>query len=219
MERTTELNFDRLARLYRWMEWLSFGPYLGRCRSALLSELQETRRALVLGDGDGRFTAALLKRNPAVQVDAIDVSEAMLESLKRRAGADTRRVCTEACDIRMWSPHAGSEYDCVVTHFFLDCLTTDDVLELAERLRASLRPGARWVISEFAIPDSAFGRWLARPMVALLYGAFGVLTGLAVKRLPHWPSALRAAGLRQVKERRFLSGLLTSQLWMLDQPA
>src|SRR6185437_1080687 len=56
-------KFDRLARVYRWMEWLSFGPYLSRCRRAFLPQLRDARRALVLGDGDGRFTAALLRRN------------------------------------------------------------------------------------------------------------------------------------------------------------
>ena len=70
-------NFDRLAGVYRWMEWLSFGPHLGRCRRAFLLEMTESRRALVLGDGDGRFTAALLRQNKAIQVDAVDVSQAL----------------------------------------------------------------------------------------------------------------------------------------------
>ncbi|UWZ86687.1 class I SAM-dependent methyltransferase [Occallatibacter riparius] len=214
---TPKLNFDRLAGLYRWMEWLSFGPYLDRCRRAFLPELADARRALVLGDGDGRFTAALLKRNAAVCVDAIDVSEAMLESLKFRAGAGAVRVRTQARDVRVWTPREEAEYDLIVTHFFLDCLTADDVRRLAERLRANLQPGVRWVISEFAIPHNAFGRWVARPVVSFLYWAFRVLTGLQVERLPDWQSALQAAGFQRATERRFLRGLLTSQLWVLPQ--
>ena len=214
-----KLNFDRLARFYRWMEWLTFGPYLGRCRCAFLPELVDARRALVLGDGDGRFTTALLNRNPAVQIDAIDVSIAMLESLKRRASANAARVSTEPRDLRLWSPRAEAEYDLVVTHFFLDCLTTDEVRALTRKLLQTLRPGARWVVSEFAIPPSAFGRWVAQPLVSSLYWAFGVLTGLRVKRLPKWKLALQSAGFRPAKERHFLHGLLTSQLWMLDPPA
>ncbi len=178
-----KLNFDRLARVYRWMEGLTFGPYLWRCRCAFLEEMAEAQETLALGDGDGRFTAALLKRNRQVRVNAVDVSEAMLRSLRRRAGADEGRVRTEARDVREWSP-AEAEYDLVVTHFFLDCLTTEDVRRLAERLKPNLRPGARWVVSEFAVPSSWFGRWMARPVVGFLYRAFGVLTGLEVRRLP-----------------------------------
>jgi SAM-dependent methyltransferase len=215
--KTRRLNFDRLARLYRWMEWLSFGPYLGRCRRAFLPEMGEARQALVLGDGDGRFTAALLKRNPAVHVDAVDVSEVMLGGLRRRAGADAARIRTQTRDVRDWSPQAGAEYDLVVTHFFLDCLTTEEVQLLARRLRHTLRPHARWVISEFAVPPGAFGRWVARPVVSFLYRAFSVLTGLAVERLPEWQSALRSAGFLQAREENLLHGLLTSQVWVPER--
>jgi SAM-dependent methyltransferase len=209
------LNFGRLARVYRWMECLSFGPFLWRCRCAFLGEMTEAKEAHALGDGDGRFTAALLQRNRQVQVNAVDVSEAMLRSLRRKAGADEGRVRTEARDVREWSPEVA-EYDLVVTHFFLDCLTTEDVRRLAERLKPNLRPGARWVVSEFAVPGGWFGRWMARPVVGFLYRAFGVLTGLEVRRLPEWELALKAAGFRQVQERGFLRGLLTSQVWMAE---
>jgi SAM-dependent methyltransferase len=207
-------NFGRLARVYRWMEGLSFGPYLWRCRCAFLGEMLEAHKALVLGDGDGRATAALLKRNRRVRVTAVDVSEAMLRSLRRRAGADEVRVRTEARDVREWGPTEAA-YDLVVTHFFLDCLTTDEVRRLAERLKPNLRPGARWVVSEFGVPEGWFGRWVARPVVGFLYRTFGVLTGLEVRRLPEWEAELRGAGFRQVGERRFLHGLLTSQIWMM----
>jgi SAM-dependent methyltransferase len=208
------LNFDRLAGVYRWMEGLSFGPHLWRCRCAFLGEMTEAQEALLLGDGDGRFTAALLKRNRQVRVTAVDVSEAMLRSLRRKAGADEGRVRTEACDVREWSP-AEAECDLIVTHFFLDCLTTEEVRRLAERLKSNLRPGARWVVSEFAVPEGWFGRWVARPVVGFLYRAFGVLTGLEIRRLPEWEAELRRAGFRQVGERLLLHGLLTSQIWMM----
>lgn len=221
LKQTRALNFDRLAAVYRWMEWLSFGPYLGRCRSAYLPEMAGARRALVLGDGDGRFTSELLRRNRLVRVDAVDVSEHMLRSLMRRAGADAGRVRTAVRDLgtqdeQAWSPAQGAEYDLVATHFFLDCLSTDEVRGLAERLRPGMSPGARWVVSEFAVPAGGFGRWVARPVVGFLYWAFGLLTGLEVRRLPEWRSALESAGFRQVGERRFLRGLLTSEIWSRD---
>ena len=70
----TRLNFDRIARPYRWLEYLSLGRALERCRFHFLPRLRDCRRALVLGDGDGRFTAKLLDANPSVQVDAVDIS-------------------------------------------------------------------------------------------------------------------------------------------------
>jgi ubiquinone/menaquinone biosynthesis C-methylase UbiE len=206
-------NFDRMARIYRWMEWLSFGPILWWCRCAFLGEMRGCRRALIFGDGDGRFTARLLRENPDVDIEAIDASPAMLEALVRRAGLHAPRVRTACQDARNWQPGTAS-HDLIVTHFFLDCLTSGEVQSLAVRVRASAAPDARWVISEFAVPASSrFGRWVARPVVSLLYWAFGVLTGLRQRRLPDHREALRAAGFRLLREKRWLCGLLVSQLW------
>ncbi|HWE87634.1 MAG TPA: methyltransferase domain-containing protein [Terracidiphilus sp.] len=205
-------NFDRLAGLYRWMEWGTFGPWLGRCRRAFLDELADARTALVLGDGDGRFTAALLAENERVEVDAVDASAGMLKALKRRAGRGAGRVRAWVADARRWEPDRRG-YDLVATHFFLDCLTTDEVRALAARMGPALRPGAAWVVSEFAVPDGVYGRVVARPLVALLYLAFRVMTGLRVRRLPEHVEAMEEAGFVLRARRRWLGGLLVAEKW------
>jgi len=205
-------NFDPLARLYRWMELFTFGPWLQRCRCAFLGDLAACRRAAVLGEGDGRFTAQLFRANSRIEVDAIDASAAMLRSLLRRAGTSANRVHVHCGDARTWQP-ANPPYDLVVTHFFLDCLTGDEVRSLADRLRGALSPSGLWVVSEFAIPEGTFGQWVAQPVVWLLYRAFGLLTGLAVRNLPGHAAVLRAAGFTLRKRRSFLHGLLAAELW------
>lgn len=206
-------NFDRLARAYRWMEYLSFGPALWRCRTEFLSQMTKCRNALVIGDGDGRFTARLLETNPAIRVDAVDASPAMLRALTLGAGPNAQRVCTEVADARAWQPKNATPYDLVVTHFFLDCLTTAEIRQLAARIQALAAPEAKWVVSEFAIPHSLFGRLVARPLVAALYLAFGILTGLKVRILPNHASALAATGFQLARRRTRLWGLLVSELW------
>jgi len=204
-------NFNRLTALYRWMEYLSFGPWLSLARSAFLPQLASCRRALVLGDGDGRFTARLLRANSIVEVDAVDASSAMLKALLRRAGPHADRVRTHFADARTWTPTAAC--DLIATHFFLDCLTTGEVETLAIKLRAAASPSALWLVSDFAIPANWYGRVVAGPVVWALYLAFGMLTGLSVRRLPDHSSALRKAGF-VLHERRFLlGGLLISELW------
>jgi SAM-dependent methyltransferase len=205
-------NFDRLARIYRWMEYASFGPWLARCRCAFFPELAECRRALVLGDGDGRFTARLLDRIRKIEVDAVDASAAMLRALVRRAGVNRERLRVECADARAWRPRDAA-YDLVVTHFFLDCLTTEEVRALSARIRGATDAGGRWVISEFAVPPGWFGRVVARPIVAALYAAFGLMTGMRVRALPEHFAALRSCGFVLERRRVWLSGLLVSEMW------
>jgi SAM-dependent methyltransferase len=210
-------NFDRLARLYRWLEYLTFGPFLLRCRVHFLVQLRPYRRALILGDGDGRFTSRLLRDNLKIRVHAVDASPDMLKTLRRIAVPHQDRLTTEAADIRIWqpadSPPNSPQYDLVVTHFFLDCLTTHEVSDLANRLAPALHPEASWLISEFAVPSTLFGRAIAAPLVAVLYRAFRWLTGLRIDRLPDHVSSLANAGWCLQSEHRHLNGLLLSQVW------
>jgi ubiquinone/menaquinone biosynthesis C-methylase UbiE len=205
-------NFNRLARIYRWMEWLSFGPWLGWCRCAFLPQLSAYRRAVVLGDGDGRFTARLLASNPLIQIDAVDASSAMLEALTRRAGRHCPRVRFHLCDAREWQP-AEQAYDLIATHFFLDCLTTDEVESLAVNLRRVSAPRAFWLVSEFAVPPGLLGRLVAKSLVSALYWAFSWLTGLTVRALPDHAAALRRSGFDLQCRRIWLGGLLISEVW------
>lgn len=207
-------DFDRLARAYRWMEYLSFGTALMRCRTEFISRLAGCRHALVIGDGDGRFTAKLLEANAEIKVDATDASQAMLRALCCRAGDHSDRVRTQVADARTWQPNDTESYDLIVTHFFLDCLTTGEAGALADRIRSAARPGALWVVSEFAVPRSVFGAIVARPLVRALYFAFGLLTGLGICELPDYASAMEAAGFRRIEKRSRICGLLMSELWI-----
>lgn len=214
-------DFDPLAHLYRWLEWITFGPWLGWCRTRFLGELIRSRRALVLGDGDGRFTARLLAANPAVTVSTVDASAAMLRLQTRRAGTHAARVERRKIDARCWRPgpsasdrRFGPPYDLIVSHFFLDCLTTGEVHALAASVRRSVSSRAVWVVSEFAISPGRMGRWLARPLIGFIYWVFGRLTGLRVRRLPNHARALGRAGFVLQKRHLWLGGLLASELWI-----
>ncbi len=208
-------NFNGLTHVYRWMEVASFGPWLQRCRCAFLASLSQCRRALVIGDGDGRFTAQLLRVNADIRVDAVDASSAMLRELRRRAGADANRVNAMCVDARELQPE-NSPYDLVVTHFFLDCLTTAEVESLVHTLRAALSPSARWIVSEFAVPSGWYGQLVARPLIRILYWAFGLLTGLKVRSLPNYRDALRKSGFEMIAERELLGGLLVGEVWAIE---
>jgi SAM-dependent methyltransferase len=211
-------NFDRVARAYRWMEYLSFGPMLERCRFYRLGEAAKRQRALVIGDGDGRFLARLLKENARLPAEAVDSSRAMLQLLEERAAAANAgpRLTVHCIDARAFSP--SGQYDLVATHFFLDCLSTEETTALVERIRPHLLPGAMWIVSDFAIPQGITAL-PARFIVSFLYAAFGVLTGLEVRHLPRHAEALQAAGFLLNSRKEWLGGLLFSESWTFLTPA
>jgi SAM-dependent methyltransferase len=209
-----EPNFDFIARPYRWLERLTLGRALERCRLHYLPRLLQQKQALILGDGDGRFLAQLLAHNPHIQADAVDTSATMLQLLRQRcessapnASARIQTHYTSAVTFPIEKP-----YDLVVTHFFLDCLTQLELEALAARITPSLTPGALWLVSDFRIPSGPM-RLPAKLIVRGLYLAFRVLTGLRTTHLPNHTTPLRQAGLTRIAHRRHLAGLLFTELW------
>jgi hypothetical protein len=209
-------NFDRIARAYRWLEYFSFGPFLEKCRFYRLDRdrgtLASCRNALVIGDGDGRFVARLLREHPELRAEAVDLSPAMLDLLARRVADEGAgdRLTVRCADARMFNP--ADRYDLVASHFFLDCLTTEEIFTLAGRIGPQLLPGAMWIVSDFAIPGGA-AALPARAVISSLYAAFGLLTGLQVRRLPCYNDALRRAGFLLVDRHEWLGGMLFSERW------
>jgi SAM-dependent methyltransferase len=214
----TEVNFDPLARPYRWLEYLTLGRTLERCRLHYLPTLLQQKRALILGDGDGRFLAQLLAQNPHLHADAVDTSAIMLKLLSRRceavdANIESRLQINHTSALN-FSPPSEEKYDLVVTHFFLDCLTQTDLESLIHRISPSLAPGAIWLFSDFRVPSGPM-RLPAKLVIRTLYLAFRILTGLRTTHLPDHATPLAHAGLTRVAYHHRLAGLLTTEIWQL----
>ena len=210
----TQPNFDRVAAIYRWAEYISLGPLLQRTRTHFLTQLNNPRHALVLGDGDGRFLEQLLRRYPDCTTLAADISPAMLAKLRTRCAFAGARLTTLHCSaLEIDTPPST---DLIVTHFLLDCFTQPEVDALTIRLASQLSPGALWLVSDFALPSSRVLRPFARAYITSLYAAFRLLTGLRVRHLPDPQSALIRAGLHLIARKSFLFGLLYTELWQRE---
>ena len=210
-------NFDRIAQPYQFLEHISFGRALERCRIHFMPRLLDRKLGLVLGDGDGRFVAALLSANQDIEADAVDTSAFMLRLLSQCAG----NIPNAANRLRTYQANALSfrlkvSYDLVATHFFLDCLTQAELDALVARITPHLAPGALWVVSDFRVPNG-LARLPARILIRALYLGFRLLTGLRTTSLPDHAHALRAAGFARIEHHHSLAGILTTELWQLGE--
>jgi SAM-dependent methyltransferase len=235
-------SFDLIARPYRWLEYLTFGKSLETCRTHFLPQLLDRRHALVLGDGNGRFLAQLLKQSPNLYANAVDNSAAMLQLLRQRCEAATPNAAVFHLGNPRLQPWASiqsgrkgasapgvcarlrthlanaitfplkEQHDLVVTHFFLDCLTQPELNTLITRIAPTLAPGALWLISDFRIPTGPM-RIPAKLLIRSLYFAFRILTGLRTTRLPDHTTPLTQAGLTRISHQHHLGGLLTTEIW------
>lgn len=177
-DRENFVSFDRIARHYRLLETATFGTALQRARIYWIDNIPRPKRALLLGEGNGRFLCQLLRTYPKIDVDCLDQSAAMLALTRRRLN-DSCRDCFDRVrlihdDLRHWLPQYS--YDLVVTHFFLDCFQSDEIKAVVDKIADAATPNARWLLADFTIPDSGtFGRVHAKCWLRTMYCFFGPL--------------------------------------------
>jgi cyclopropane fatty-acyl-phospholipid synthase-like methyltransferase len=206
-------GFDGIARSYHLLERMAFGGALQRARTAFLQSLAPCQHVLLLGDGDGRFGRELLEASSRVRVHSVDASAAMLALAAGRVQADDRpRITFEQADARHFDPGRRT-YDAIVTLFFLDCFSEQDVVQIVTRVRPHLRAGGVWLFADFAIPSGMLARAHAHVAVWTLYRFFRWRTGLEARTLPPSEHILEQSGLQPVAHRTFRAGLIRSVMY------
>lgn len=207
------MSFDTLAPYYRIMETLTAGGILQRCRTSFLAETTSCRRALLVGEGPGRFLEELLRTNSQVEVTCVERSPRMIAEARSRLNAsDLARVHFVQADALTWQP-PQSTFDLVVTNFFLDCFRREELAALVSKIAASAAADARWLLADFREPERGWRRWRGRAALALMYGSFRVATGLSASRLTPPDEFLEAGGFRLGARRLANFELAHSDLW------
>jgi len=210
------MNCDFIAAVYCYFEYGRFGRKLEACRFALLPRLRGVRKALILGEGDGRFIARLAAHCPAISADVFDTSGQMIRIAERRlrtAGVSRLSSIVFHHGDATVATFPKNDYDLVATHFFFDVFPSDELHPLIDRVKQSLRPDGVWLVSEFDLPRSGFRRLLARFWVRVMYIFFRWVTGLQNQTLPDWRKQLIRAGFRPRIQQSLANGFLVSELW------
>jgi ubiquinone/menaquinone biosynthesis C-methylase UbiE len=213
-------QFDPLASHYDWMELLLAGRKLERCRNALWNEIPFLEDVLLVGEGHGKFLAALVRRNPNARVTYVDASAKMLQVARQRlvrATLPIDHVEFVRAELPAWKP-SPQRYDLIVTHFFLDCFPHEQLSAVIKTLKRGARPGACWLISDFQIPPVGLARLRAQIIHRLMYAFFRVVTKLPAAALVSPQPFLRECGFVQVCRAEFDRGLLFAELWKRPRP-
>lgn len=200
------MSFDSLAPFYCTLETIVFGNTLQRARTAFIDDLRGCRRALIAGEGDGRFVRTLLARNSEVEITCIDASAKMIELARRRSGGSRRVEFIQRAilDTQL------ERHDAIVTNFFLDCFDERDLLLVVDKLAAAATDDAVWLVAEFT--DARRGT----PLIPLMYAFFRAATRISGSRLIDYSPLLAQHRFRRSGERTFFGGIVRAEVWRRD---
>jgi ubiquinone/menaquinone biosynthesis C-methylase UbiE len=216
--RRNSMSFDRLARHYSWMESVLAGQRLHRCRTAFLKDMRNCHSALLAGEGHGRFLIEFRGIAPDASVCCVEQSPKMIAVAKekcRRAGYSLAKISFIETPLQQFE--SDQTFDLIATHFFLDCFEMTELESVINKLEHHMRPGGKWVISDFQLPAKGWRAMRARLVLKLAYAFFRVATKLPARSLvPPQPLLIRN-GLRILERAQFNFDLLYAELW--EKPA
>lgn len=177
-------GYDSLAPVYQTLESCLFGRTLQHSRVSLLPRLPPAGTALILGDGDGRLLEQFCMAQPHCMVTSLDQSEVMLQRQKQRiertsAVGSVEFICQDA---RTFRPKAES-FDLVVTAFFLDCFSEQELKVCLPTWLAGVRPGGHHYFVDFVQPRRGWRRYQAVAYQSLMHWFFRWQTGLPNRQL------------------------------------
>jgi ubiquinone/menaquinone biosynthesis C-methylase UbiE len=205
------VSFCRFARAYNLLEKLVFNDTLEKTRFACLDSISESKRILLLGEGDGRFLEKLTSINPNCLVTVLDASPIMLALAKARVPPTFQGKIHFCKEDATKFPFPFEAFDAVVSHFFLDCFTEKTLSILLEKLSTALRPSGKWLIADFVEPYPNTLHSLPQYIsLRILYVFFRLTCGIEAHKIVSPHKILRAHGLHETRCISFYKGLLKS---------
>lgn len=207
-------GYNRLAAIYRPLEFCLFGNALQRSRVALLGRLPTVERALVLGDGDGRLLEQLCLQQPTCRFTSLDLSTEMLKRQRRRVerASASGRVEFVVEDASVYRPSEG-HFDMVVAAYFLDCFSERDLEMLLPRLLDGVRSQGYLYFVDFVHPSRGLRRRQSKLYQRLMHWLFRWQTGLTNRDLVDMDSVLGRQNLVLVESASGGHPMMTTRIY------
>ncbi|MFT5883092.1 MAG: 2-polyprenyl-3-methyl-5-hydroxy-6-metoxy-1,4-benzoquinol methylase [Crocinitomicaceae bacterium] len=207
------IDYSRVAGAYRWLEVLVFSSTLQKARLTYLEVFLQSLIQLecpsiaVVGDGDGRFLAELLKCEQDFKIDYIDCSPGMLRVAQKRAGHDSR--VTWRCE--QFERGSKKSYDAIACHFVLNGFGSEQRKHFVGAISASLNPNGILLVSDF---DSRAHR-MSAALVFCMQCFFHVFSGVPFADVSRLDEMFIGREMTKLGEMEWWKGAIFSQMWKM----
>lgn len=203
-----------------------FGVRLHQTRLALLDQLPSIQTALFLGDGDGRLLEAFCKRQPHADVTSIDQSPKMLASQRCRIDrlSHSGQIHFELANAIDYKPPEQS-FDLIVSAYFLDCFTEQQLRESLPRWLAALKPDGKLYYVDFCVPDvrnetiTRTGRFRFQLLLYLMHRFFAAATAHPTRTLQPMELLIESAGFQPIHVATEIDPMCTCKIYQSKKTA
>jgi hypothetical protein len=198
-------NFNFISPVYDGLARMVFGSSLEEATRHFLGFIQAHDRILIMGGGNGRILNWIDSLGIPVEVTYLESSTRMISNSMSKGPFDFLEVDFNQADARTFMP--SIQFDAILTPFFLDCFTDEDLSALKENWVPILRQGGVWIFTDFVHGSQWEG------LIPIMYFFFRITAGLHVQRLPNYSRLLDADAFHLEERAAFVSGLVESRIY------
>jgi len=112
--------------------------------------IKNDSKVLDIGCGEGDSAAAILEYNPGIEIDALDVSEQMIEIAKKNIPSGANFICQDALE---YLKSTDKKYDIITTTWTIHNFKSEERFELLKEIYSNLGPGGKLMIMDKIYPD------------------------------------------------------------------
>ena len=204
------MNADKIAGIYDTLANFIFGDELEKAFSFYLDRVKPYDKVLILGGGTGKILQNLDELKIPLEIDYIEISQAMLERSRKRV-LEHINVRFVKADITTWQPE--SDYNILITPFVLDCFFDHDLKSVISKFSSKLHKDGIWIFTDFIKTQIFWQKWL----VKIMYRFFQITTGLTISTLPDFNKAFEHSNLDLSASKTFYYNLIEARVYSVSE--
>jgi len=194
------MNFDPLARYYDTIARLVYCGAIQKSQLTFLNQIEGRSNVLIVGGGTGW----ILNHIPSecASVTYVEPSGGMMKISCSR----TVKFPVKYIQKRIEDTTLPSEFDVIITNFFLDQFDEEEGKKIARKLKDSLKENGTWIFTDFE--DN--GKWWQKLLIKFMYSFFVNTTGMRTFQLPPWKGIMNSIDMKNEKFKSYFGNFIVS---------
>lgn len=208
----TANNYNNVAPYYDILERLVFGNALTKAKIHFLNRLAKKGNILLIGGGTGMLVSPLLGQSHSTTIYFVEKSEKMLESAARKIPTHQKnRVKLLHGDENVIPEFI--KFDTIITNFFLDQFTEQQLIRLISILYNKLLPNGQWLYTDFVLEKQLRHFWWQMVLVQVMHIFFKITTNLSSKRLININPYFDGLKLSLMGQKKYYKDLVVTSIY------
>lgn len=200
-------SFDRIAWMYDGLAQLVFFGAIRKSQLTFLSYIEPRSKILIVGGGTGWILSELDKLGILMVVHYVEASTAMLKKSRLREPFKNIQVTFNHGTVEELSK---VRYNVIITNFFLDVFSEDNLGTVIEKLDSHLNRDGIWIITDFV---NSGKKW-QKILIKLMYGFFRFTANIEGSRLLDFKANFEQLGYQLSTERSYFHKMIVSRICM-----